>query len=47
MFYAAWQCTYHIVWASKYRHRILKGEIKDEVASCIRTFSSPKRLCLT
>ncbi len=38
--HAVWHCTYHIVWTPKYRYRILKGEIKDEVEYCIRMFSS-------
>jgi putative transposase len=40
--HAIWHCTYHIVWAPKYRYRILKGEIKEEVEYCIRTFSGQK-----
>jgi putative transposase len=40
--HAIWHCTYHIVWTSKYRYRILKGEIKEEVDYCIRTFSGQK-----
>ncbi|MFP4397913.1 MAG: IS200/IS605 family transposase [Desulfonatronovibrio sp.] len=40
--HAIWHCTYHIVWTPKYRYRILKGEIKDEVEYCIRMFSSQK-----
>jgi len=38
--HAVWHCTYHIVWTPKYRYRILKGEIKNEVEYCIRMFSS-------
>lgn len=37
-----WHCTYHIVWTPKYRYRILKGKIKDEVEQCIRLFSEQK-----
>jgi len=40
--HAVWHCTYHIVWTPKYRYRILKGEIKDEVEYCIRMFSGQK-----
>ena len=40
--HAVWHCGYHIVWTPKYRYRILKGEIKDEVEYCIRTFSGQK-----
>lgn len=38
-----WYCMYHIVWTPKYRYRILKGEIKEEVERCIRVFSDQKR----
>lgn len=38
-----WHCMYHIVWTPKYRYRILKGEIKEEVERCIRIFSDQKR----
>jgi len=24
--HTVWHCTYHIVWTSKYRYRILKGK---------------------
>ena len=34
-----WHCQYHIVWVPKYRFRILTGEIAEEVARCIRSFS--------
>ena len=34
-----WHCQYHIVWVPKYRFRVLKGPIAEEVATCIRIFS--------
>ncbi len=34
-----WHCQYHIVWVPKYRFRVLKGDIADEVATCVRIFS--------
>ena len=42
MSHSIWHCTYHIVWTPKYRYRILKGEIKNEVEHCIRSFSNQK-----
>jgi putative transposase len=42
MAHSIWHCTYHIVWTPKYRYRILKGEIKNEVEQCIRSFSKQK-----
>ncbi|BDD03995.1 IS200/IS605 family transposase [Aureibacter tunicatorum] len=45
--HAVWSCSYHIVWTPKYRYRILKGEIKNEVEKCIRTFSEQKKCVLT
>lgn len=33
---------YHIVWTPKYRYRILKGEIKNEVEHSIRSFTAQK-----
>jgi putative transposase len=42
MSHTIWHCTYHIVWTPKYRYRILKGEIKEEVEHCIRSFSKQK-----
>ena len=38
-----WRCQYHIVWAPKYRYRILSGKVAIEVASCIRVFSEQQR----
>jgi putative transposase len=37
-----WHCQYHLVWVPKYRHRILSGEIANEVAECIKAFSEQK-----
>ncbi len=34
-----WHCQYHIVWTPKYRFKILKDGIKEEVEMCIRIFS--------
>jgi len=34
-----WFCQYHIVWVPKYRFRILKDKVAEEVETCIRTFS--------
>ena len=34
-----WHCHYHIVWAPKYRFRILTGDVKLEVESTIRMLS--------
>ena len=45
MSHAIWHCTYHIVWTPKYRYRILKDALKEEVEHCIRTFADQKR-CL-
>lgn len=39
-----WHCQYHIVWVPNYRHRILTGEIGQEVGSCIRAFSDQKQV---
>ena len=34
-----WHCQYHIIWAPKYRFRILTGKIGQEVENCVRAFS--------
>jgi len=34
-----WFCQYHIVWAPKYRFRVLTGKVAEEVETCIRAFS--------
>jgi len=34
-----WHCQYHIVWAPKYRYKILTGRVGDEVSNCIRAFA--------
>ena len=38
-----WHCQYHIVWTPKYRYRVLKGEIAEEVEECIRTFTAQQK----
>ena len=40
--HAIWHCQYHIVWVPKYRYRILKDNIANEVSRCIKTFSDQK-----
>jgi|SRR5690606_1577469 putative transposase len=35
-----WHCQYHIVWVPKYRFRVLKGPIGQEVYNCIQVYSS-------
>ena len=34
-----WHCQYHIVWVPKYRYRVLKGVLAEEVFNCIQVFS--------
>ena len=34
-----WHCQYHIVWVPKYRYRVLKGAIGEEVHNCIEVYS--------
>ncbi len=36
-----WHCQYHIVW-TKYRLRILTGQVASEVSRCIRAISEHK-----
>ena len=38
-----WHCQYHIVWVPKYRFRILKEAINEEVTECIRIFSEQQK----
>ena len=33
-----WHCQYHIVWVPKYRYRVLKGPVAEEVFTCIQVF---------
>lgn len=40
MSHSIWHCQYHIIWTPKYRFRILKGGVANEVDKCIRLFSS-------
>lgn len=37
-----WHCQYHIVWVPKYRYRILREKIAEEISNCIRAFSEQK-----
>ena len=34
-----WHCLYHIVWTPKYRYRVVRGDVAEEVDSYIMTFS--------
>ena len=33
-----WHCQYHIVWVPKYRYRVLKGPVAEDVFTCIQVF---------
>ena len=33
-----WYCQYHFAWTPKYRYRILEGDLKKDVESCICSF---------
>ena len=34
-----WHCQYHVLWTPKYRYRIMVDQLRDDVDSCIRSFS--------
>ena len=34
-----WCCQYHIVWVPKYRYRVLRGPVGEEVHNCIHVFA--------
>ena len=40
--HAIWHCQYHLVWVPKYRYRILKGSVGQEVSTCIQVFAQQK-----
>ena len=35
-----WHCQYHIIWVPKFRYRILKGVVAEEIFNCIQVFSA-------
>ena len=37
-----WHCEYHIVFAPKYRYKILKGAVAREAEICIRAFAEQR-----
>ena len=41
-----WHCQYHFVWVPKYRHRILDGQVKQEVEKCLRLFCDQLKCCI-
>ncbi|GHV83962.1 IS200/IS605 family transposase [Spirochaetia bacterium] len=42
--HVVYQCSYHLVWASKYRYRILEGAIKEFVEKKIRAICEWKNV---
>ena len=42
--HAVWQCKYHVVWCSKYRYRILRGEIGLNIRDIIRQLCEWKKI---
>lgn len=37
-----WHCQYHFAWVSKYRYKVLEGDIGHEVHNCIQVFAGHK-----
>jgi len=37
--HVVWHCQYHVVWTPKYRYRILRGPVSEEVFKCIQVFA--------
>ena len=37
--HAVWHCQYHVVWVPKYRYRVLRGSVGEEVGRCVRVFT--------
>ncbi len=33
--YVIWHCQYHIVWVPKYRYKVLKGKIVEDIRKMI------------
>ena len=42
--HSLWHCQYHLVWVPKYRHKILTGQVGNEVGNCIKAFSDQKNV---
>ena len=40
--HTTWKCKYHIVFAPKYRRRIIYGKIKSEIGKILRTLCERK-----
>ena len=40
--HAIWHCQYHLVWVPKYRYRVLKDVVGQEVYRSIQVFSGQK-----
>jgi putative transposase len=34
-----WCCQYHIIWVPKFRYRVLRGPVGEEVHNCIHVFA--------
>jgi putative transposase len=42
--HAMWECKYHLVWCSKYRFRILKGELAKSLRDIIKQLCEWKKV---
>lgn len=40
---AIWHRQYHIVWTSKYRYRVVTGDIAEDINNCLMAFSEQLR----
>ena len=42
--HVVWDCKYHVVWCTKYRFRILKGDVAKSVRAIIRQLCEWKKI---
>ena len=40
--HAKWECKYHVVFAPKYRRKVIYGELKKEIGTILRTLCERK-----
>ena len=36
--HVVWHCQYHIVWTPKYRYKVLKGAVAQDVHNCVHIY---------
>ncbi len=44
--HAVWDCKYHLVWITKYRYKILRGEVAERAREVLRQICAAREVSI-